>query len=125
MRPDPEKRNSAHLTTHLKQLHRMSQASTSSTGSLDRSTPSSGDFSDEPPPLPQKLAQADYTNIVDTGQLLGPKNTRSMLHTRVKDKPPPPLPEDEDIPPTPPKKPMRPATKDEPANGSPDDGTAV
>ncbi|KAG8178683.1 hypothetical protein JTE90_011611 [Oedothorax gibbosus] len=75
----------------------MSRSPSESTYSLSLpSTPStmSLEISEEkPPPLPQKQAYSDYTNITEDMQFCGPPRKNSVTLTlRAKNKPPPPLP---------------------------------
>ncbi|XP_054707947.1 dedicator of cytokinesis protein 1-like [Uloborus diversus] len=63
-------------------------------------SPTSIEMNDEkPPPLPQKQAYADYTNLTDDMQFSGTLRKNSVsLTLRAKNKPPPPLPVKESSP---------------------------
>ncbi|XP_076317091.1 dedicator of cytokinesis protein myoblast city isoform X3 [Tachypleus tridentatus] len=62
---------------------------------------------DKPPPLPQKQAYADYTNITDDMHM-SPRKSSLFSSARLKNKPPPPLPVKAGTPPAVPRKPKRP-----------------
>lgn len=113
-RPDPERRNSRPASQFrsdqplsLLNISASSLCSNTSTNTQETSEPTSDDSesSGEPPPLPEKQAYADYTNTVGDDSPIIPQ--RMITKTGQKNKPPPPIPvEEESLPPVPRKPPL-------------------
>ncbi|XP_067134875.1 dedicator of cytokinesis protein 1-like [Centruroides vittatus] len=121
LRSEVEKRQSRPSSGHFKQIptpsptrQSFNYGSVPSTPSTPRlfspvtSTPNNTD--DKPPPLPQKQAYADYTNLTDDMSYSNTRKSSMTLPNRVKHKPPPPLPVKDCASTLVPKKPYRPQT---------------
>eukprot|EP00106_Octopus_bimaculoides_P019984 XP_014787426.1 PREDICTED: dedicator of cytokinesis protein 1-like isoform X1 [Octopus bimaculoides] len=113
LRPDSERRNSRPASSqfHPDQTLSVFHASASSlcsnisnTLETPESTSDDSDFYGEPPPLPEKLTFADYTNTMgEDSQIV---SHRLITTVGPKNKPPPPIPVEEEIPPVPRKPPL-------------------
>ncbi|XP_013378716.1 LOW QUALITY PROTEIN: dedicator of cytokinesis protein 1-like [Lingula anatina] len=115
----PLRPNSGHIKLNGKPLSVVSDTGSSASlasmvnSVLQSNFTNSGD-SEEPPPLPEKQAYADYGNIDEDAPPL-PVRKSGTMRASHKDKPQPPLPLDssqQEVPPNPPKKPDRKTTFD-------------
>ncbi|XP_050389742.1 dedicator of cytokinesis protein 1 [Patella vulgata] len=101
--PRPESDKNSRPVSNQFRSDNLSTSSLSLASNTTATSDTSDAFSsDEPPPLPEKSAYADYTNTVDVDPQTLPR--RPSATPSIKNKPQPPLPE-ADRPPPVPKKP--------------------